>query len=450
MAEDQAPVEVTVTAPPPKVPSVERAAAADIAMAKKTSKADIDTENRFIGDIRGLESQRSALKSPTLNLPEQPKPVVTDPVKAWGSAAMAFAAIGSLFTRQHMTAALSAGAKALQAFHQGDIEATNLAFKQYQQAQESAIEQYNFERNTYNDLIANIEAAEKLKGEERDAALRSSLAAMQATATTFQDAAMLENVKNAKEELAIRREGVGAQFAQIGVERQRLALEMQEHTGDIEQQMLQGQILGQLKNDPKFQNALKTDPMQAMMMLRQTGFKMTPAQENTMALSRQKALSGSVLGKAYSETQQRGQTIDAAAQTIKAGHQLNSMQQAALQDSATRILTGGAIRQFTLKLNTEHAGLGDQAQVLLNSATTGGNLSRNQQINLINVVKEYENMVGQDYAKSILAEQQKAASLGVDPQLIVPDDAQGLMEDYNNASPVNGADKSDPLGLLKK
>jgi hypothetical protein len=85
--------------------------AADVAASEARTRADYD---KFEGMAEGLHP-------PKPEFPAQPQVQQTSPLHQWASAAMVFAAIGSLFTRRPLTTAVGAASTALDAFRKNDI-----------------------------------------------------------------------------------------------------------------------------------------------------------------------------------------------------------------------------------------------------------------------------------------------------------------------------------------
>jgi len=103
-----------------------------------------------------LQAEQPVPEKPT----EAPHQNQTDAMKAWGSAAMMISMLGSLLTRAPMTSALNAASKAIDAFHQNDIDAYNTAFKQWQVESTNAEKMFQHQQAAYEKLLAQADRHE--------------------------------------------------------------------------------------------------------------------------------------------------------------------------------------------------------------------------------------------------------------------------------------------------
>ena len=120
---------------------------------------------------------------------KSPKP--TSLVEQWGSVAMVFAMLGSLFVRNHATTALNAAAAAMNGFKQGDEAAAKQAYENWKVANENAIKAQEFQTKRYDELLKGLkerQLAQKTITSEELAAYRAEIAA---AATSFKDDVML-------------------------------------------------------------------------------------------------------------------------------------------------------------------------------------------------------------------------------------------------------------------
>ena len=120
---------------------------------------------------------------------KSPKP--TSLVEQWGSVAMVFAMLGSLFVRNHATTALNAAAAAMNGFKQGDEAAAKQAYENWKAANENAIKAQEFQTKRYDELLKGLkerQLAQKTITSEELAAYRAEIAA---AATSFKDDVML-------------------------------------------------------------------------------------------------------------------------------------------------------------------------------------------------------------------------------------------------------------------
>ena len=96
--------------------------------------------SRARSDNARLEDFFARNKPPEFKPIPPPKPQETSMMEAWGSLAMVFAALGSLFTRTPMTTAMNAGAAALKAIKQGDVERAKVSYDQWNEANTQALD----------------------------------------------------------------------------------------------------------------------------------------------------------------------------------------------------------------------------------------------------------------------------------------------------------------------
>lgn len=147
---------------------------------------------RVKSEIDTLEKQRASLKPPSLALPPKPQPTQTDVLQQWGSIAMMFAALASLKTRTPMTTALNAAAQVMHGFSQGDKEATDRAYKVWEDETKNAIEIANFQQKAYDEALANVSHREDLSLRIGDEEERTAMAKVDALNKTFQSAGAIE------------------------------------------------------------------------------------------------------------------------------------------------------------------------------------------------------------------------------------------------------------------
>lgn len=139
------------------------------------------------------------------------------------------------------------------------------------------------------------------------------------------------------------------------------------------------------------------------------------------AQSLRKEVASSQEGKAYANLQQYGHVIDQAADRVKSGKQLSSVEQTALADAFNKILTGGnAIRGFQIKMTQEHGGLVDKAQVLAHQLGRGGPLSTRQVADMVAVVNAYRDEVEKAYDEQVSRAAEQLTSGEVSAESAVP------------------------------
>ena len=201
-------------------------------------KTELDTRKQ-------LEQRREDLKPPQLQPVPPPQARTTDPQKQWGSAAMALAVLGSLLTRQPLTTAMNSAAAAIKAFHQGDQEAFQTAFKSWQVANENATKLYEFQEKSYEAILGHLDREENLAREEASDKRREVQGQMTAFAASIRDDIMLK---------ALDERGVhGAEELQI--QRGRLAVQQQQAAQKMTEFAEYQASLKQLEATPEYQKA---------------------------------------------------------------------------------------------------------------------------------------------------------------------------------------------------
>ena len=116
--------------------------------------------------------------------PFQP-PQQTPMVKQWGSAAMIFAALGSLFTRQPLTTALNAMAGVMKAYREGDQKNLDNSMEIWKANSEQAIKLADFEMQAYRTAMEGIHTQIDLEKEITETQMNEAVAPMMATADPF-------------------------------------------------------------------------------------------------------------------------------------------------------------------------------------------------------------------------------------------------------------------------
>jgi hypothetical protein len=134
--------------------------------------------------LAAVDEASGALQPPKWEMPPPPKPKYTNPVEAWGSAAMLLAGVGSLLTRAPLTTALNSAAGVMNAIHQGDVENAELQFSQWKTATDMAQKQLNFQNDAYKTAL------QKAKGDKQEA-----LAALNSYSAAFGHTAVAEAAK---------------------------------------------------------------------------------------------------------------------------------------------------------------------------------------------------------------------------------------------------------------
>lgn len=128
--------------------------------------------------IDALDASTMKMKPPELALPPKPEYKNTDPVDAWGSMAMVFAALASTKVRNHASTAMNAAAAALKGIQQKDKDAFDQQFKTWETETKNAIDLANFQQRSYDELLKDVEHKENLAatmGSEQDRATEAKI-----------------------------------------------------------------------------------------------------------------------------------------------------------------------------------------------------------------------------------------------------------------------------------
>ncbi len=127
-----------------------------------------------------------------------PPPTVknTTPQEEWGSAAMMFAVIGGLFSRQHLTTALNAAAGVMNAFKKGDQEAANQAYQSWKVANDNALKMADYQQKTYKAILDNFTRREGLTIQEGSMEERAATAELLANAHSLRDPVAVQALQN--------------------------------------------------------------------------------------------------------------------------------------------------------------------------------------------------------------------------------------------------------------
>ena len=185
------------------------------------------------------EAARGAMTPPKMDdLPKMPEPKNTNPLQIWGSAAMAMAAIGSLFTRQPLTTALNSAAGVMKAYKKGDMEAANAEFERWKVSSDNAIKIHNFQMELYKADLEKVSTDERL-----------ALASLRAHAESVKDTVMAK--------LAGERNLIA--IAHLNLDRQKHADALELQGPKLEQVHLFHQQLDVLKKSPDWAKASPAD-----------------------------------------------------------------------------------------------------------------------------------------------------------------------------------------------
>jgi hypothetical protein len=182
----------------------------------ETEKSEVRSQE--LEALHRYEDRRSTLKRPEPQFIPQPIPQPTNPVKAWGSAAMVLAALASLKTRRPMVAAFNAAGKVLEAYRRGDQATADAAFQSWKIASQNAKETFEYENKVYEDILGDISHREDLTTKEADKRVQDITATLTARAHDFQDQMMVDRLTvggiQAAQRLVIERAGLQVRGAE--------------------------------------------------------------------------------------------------------------------------------------------------------------------------------------------------------------------------------------------
>lgn len=204
--------------------------------------------------VAAIDEVSGGLRPPSMSdLPKMPEAKHTSPFQVWGSSAMLMMAIGSLMTRQHLTTAMNAGAAAIKAYQQGDVEQTNADFARWKVSYENALRQHDFQMELYKSAIGKLE-----KDKEQAWAELKTYAGM------MHDSAM-ERIADQKSRYEAER---------LMLDHQKLNIQLQEAGPKIEESVALGNALSYLQKTQEWADA---DPIGKYRLLLQTAKKNAPS-----------------------------------------------------------------------------------------------------------------------------------------------------------------------------
>ena len=383
-------------------------------------------DDREAREEGAIDKQVAGIKVPTIpneaTKPFSPPPQ-TDPKAVWASTAMLMAGLGSLFTRQPLTTAMNAAAGVIKAYRDGDTAAAQSAFTQWKTAQDAALKIANFEQDTYRDLVDQLRDMRDAVGKQAEDARASVMAQVRALGAGYQDVVMATE-KSADEviRLAAARESWTKLLALNG--------------SKIEEQNAYHQAVDALKQDPKFIELAKTNPIAAykqIMALEPQSMKpATPDQQAVLEDHIVQQIKTDPIYKNWAATAISSQEIQRTLAGLKDG----SISETVAADQFTRSFNGAnAIRGFQQKMLTDHASLYQQAQIFAKKFHNGGFLSNDQLAVMAQAAQLSANFLNNQMAATVIAAQSRAMQQGLDPHAVVPDDFAGYVAENPGAFP---------------
>lgn len=108
-------------------------------------KSRIDAKEAALGDAPRLDA-----------LPKAPERQASNPIEAFGSAAMVLSVLGSTLTRQHLTAALNGATGVIGAYKQHDAEAADQKFQEWKVNTDNALKLHQYAMDTYKTSLDKL------------------------------------------------------------------------------------------------------------------------------------------------------------------------------------------------------------------------------------------------------------------------------------------------------
>ena len=188
----------------------------------------VSNDNNISSAIEQAKKDRATVQSMALGLPEQlqgikerekseiaalgpvpqltaeemrhytgkpPEHQPTSLAEQWGSPAMFLAMIASAFTRTPLTNALNAGAAVMKAYQQRDFDAANTAYKQWKDANDTALKLHEIQAHSYEDALKVIR---ETAGDDR----KNAIAELTAMSHAFNDKPMSDALAMGRYDIA--------------------------------------------------------------------------------------------------------------------------------------------------------------------------------------------------------------------------------------------------------
>ena len=252
------PAESAAPTPTPKIPEKDAKPPEAAAPATPGVIPDVAAGGRNAFEkIADLEKQRAEFVPPKPDLPKRPKDM-KEGLSMWGGLAIAFAALASAKTRTPLTSAMNAIAAAFKGVQDGNHEAFERSYKEWEADMKLANDSYNAQRTAYEDLMSRIDKREALY--EKAGALedRESQAKLYALTQSFGDVPTWDAYKR------------GGWPAVADLHKKTAA--DQKALKEFEEQIKPGAQVGVamkfLEKDPKYQAALAAGDTQTVIAMR--------------------------------------------------------------------------------------------------------------------------------------------------------------------------------------
>jgi hypothetical protein len=170
-----------------------------------SGKAKLEADKRAAdakADKEYLDSQQSRDIEAKKFRPEPFKPVPykapkkMNAVEQWGSSAMLFAMLGSLFTRNHAVTALNAAAAAMNGFKEGNEAVAKQALEEWKVSNQNMLDAANYQQKVYDNHMKDVQDRKQYEKERYTAEGRQRAADMEASAHAFGDTTKLAVLKS--------------------------------------------------------------------------------------------------------------------------------------------------------------------------------------------------------------------------------------------------------------
>jgi hypothetical protein len=146
------------------------------------------SQKQTADEMGEIQLKKGLLKAPELQQIPYKATKPTSMVEQWGSSAMMFAMLGSLFTRRSAVTALNAAAGAMTGFKERDDAAAKQNLEEWKIANANMLKSAEFQRKAYEDAFKGYDTEEKLaqikgtaKEKEIDAKVKAVNLALQHT-----------------------------------------------------------------------------------------------------------------------------------------------------------------------------------------------------------------------------------------------------------------------------
>lgn len=387
------------------------------------------SEDKYSQRLSQLDKADDAMGAPPpMKETPAPKEQVTSPEKAWGSMAMLMAVIGSAFTRTPLTTAMNAAASAIKAFHQGDEEQFDHAYKTWQVANENARTAWEYQQKVYENILAHHDRERTSALRDKESEDRVTAAQLRAAATSLNDARMIavlgETEHRDDTNAVLRAEG-------LNIQRGKAADQHAKTSAALDSFGAMHQAMADWTKKYTAEHGGKAPPAEAQLKKRgelmremKGGTTLTGGQAETIVktLNQQFAQGGQQSPAAvYRSAHQNMEKIKEA---INEHGGRGVIPQGTVLDAYVQELNNNrAVRQFLVKLFDHNQGWLDRATSAWTNAAHGGNLSPQMVKDIYKLADGYEKYVTTQTGQVITGAQWMAHQTpGVNPNLVtIPD-----------------------------